>query len=53
QKSFCGLNYPKLKNIKKIYDPDDLFFGNAAVGSEAWVQDGAGRLCRSTPPHSQ
>lgn len=51
KKSFYGANYPKLKGIKKMYDPQDLFFGNTAVGSEDWAQDGAGRLCRIKPQH--
>ncbi|KAI1138398.1 FAD binding domain protein [Hypoxylon sp. FL0543] len=47
QQSFYGANYAKLKRIKKIYDPQDLFFANTAVGSEVWVPDADGRLCRN------
>ena len=47
QQSFYGANYARLRSIKKAYDPQDLFFANTAVGSEAWVPDGDGRLCRS------
>ncbi|KAI0901030.1 FAD binding domain protein [Annulohypoxylon nitens] len=47
QKTFYGANYAKLKSIKKVYDPLDLFFANTGVGSEAWAPDGDGRLCRS------
>ena len=47
QQSFYGVNYDRLRSIKKVHDPQDLFFANTAVGSEAWVLDGDGRLCRS------
>jgi hypothetical protein len=47
QQSFYGANYAKLRSIKKAHDPQDLFFANTAVGSESWVSDGDGRLCRS------
>ncbi|KAJ5521264.1 hypothetical protein N7527_005379 [Penicillium freii] len=47
QSAFYGTNYDRLRRIKKIYDPKNLFFANTAVGSEAWTQDGDGRLCRS------
>ncbi|KAI0010208.1 FAD binding domain protein [Xylariaceae sp. FL0662B] len=48
QKSFYGDNYDRLTRVKKTYDPQDLFFANTAVGSEAWVPDSDGRLCRSS-----
>ncbi|KAL8735469.1 MAG: hypothetical protein Q9181_002812 [Wetmoreana brouardii] len=47
QAQFYGSNYPALKSIKKKYDPDDLFYATAAVGSEAWTVAEDGRLCRS------
>lgn len=43
QVTFFGQNYAKLKSIKKIYDPDDLFIVGAGVGSEDWDEQG---LCR-------
>ena len=46
QQSFYGANYAQLKSVKKKYDPTDLFYANTAVGSEAWVPDASGRLCR-------
>ncbi|KAI0446173.1 FAD binding domain protein [Xylaria telfairii] len=45
--SFYGANYGKLEAIKKKYDPHDLFYANTAVGSDAWIPDTDGRLCRA------
>ncbi|KAJ6506705.1 FAD-binding domain-containing protein [Mycena sanguinolenta] len=41
--TFFGPNYAKLTEIKKTYDPEDLFIVGAGVGSERWDQWG---LCR-------
>lgn len=54
QESFYGGNYPRLTEIKRKWDPNDVFYAVTAVGSERWkVQDGDlgfetanGRLCR-------
>jgi hypothetical protein len=54
QESFYGGYYPRLSEIKKKWDPKDLFYATTAVGSERWkVEDGNqgvqtqnGRLCR-------
>lgn len=54
QAAFYGSHYPRLLEIKKKYDPKQLFYAPTAVGSEGWeVQDGEqgtqtqnGRLCR-------
>ncbi|KAF2645835.1 FAD/FMN-containing isoamyl alcohol oxidase-like protein MreA [Massarina eburnea CBS 473.64] len=54
QESFYGIQYPKLLQLKKKWDPKSVFYGPTAVGSEEWeVQDGDqgtqtqnGRLCR-------
>ncbi|KAK4120694.1 FAD-binding domain-containing protein [Parathielavia appendiculata] len=46
QAAFYGHNYPRLKQIKKRYDPDGVFYGLTSVGSEEWSADAAGRLCR-------
>ncbi len=52
QKAFFGENYPRLLEIKKKYDPKDVFYAVTAVGSENWAVksvDGLttenGRLC--------
>jgi len=54
QSSFYGSHYPRLLEIKKKWDPTDVFYATTAVGSEFWeVRDGGqgiqtqnGRLCR-------
>ncbi|KAJ5215361.1 isoamyl alcohol oxidase [Penicillium cinerascens] len=48
QEAFYGPNYNRLLAIKKKYDPDDSFYAHTAVGSEKWVQESDGRLCRAT-----
>ncbi|KAI4126029.1 MAG: hypothetical protein LQ338_003968 [Usnochroma carphineum] len=47
RKQFYGPNYSKLRQIKKEYDPQDLFYVTAGVGSEAWRVAEDGRLCRA------
>ncbi|KAF8528284.1 FAD-binding domain-containing protein [Gautieria morchelliformis] len=43
QTTFFGPNFARLSEIKKKYDPEDLFIVGAGVGSENWDSDG---LCR-------
>jgi Berberine and berberine like len=38
--TFFGPNYPRLENIKAIYDPNDLFIVPVGVHSEFWDSDG-------------
>ncbi|KAL4744870.1 hypothetical protein BDW72DRAFT_212044 [Aspergillus terricola var. indicus] len=47
QSQFFGENYAALSAIKRKYDPQSLFYGNALVGSEEWVAGSDGRLCRA------
>ncbi|KAK8108106.1 uncharacterized protein PG998_010119 [Apiospora kogelbergensis] len=47
QENFYGENYGRLKNIKDALDPTGVLYARTAVGSEDWVQDGQGRLCRA------
>ncbi|KAL1920724.1 uncharacterized protein VTP21DRAFT_1101 [Calcarisporiella thermophila] len=39
QKSYFGDNYPRLKAIKKMVDPNELFTCWHCVGSEEWTDD--------------
>ncbi|PBK73639.1 FAD-binding domain-containing protein [Armillaria solidipes] len=41
--TFFGPHYPRLEDIKRRYDPKDLFIVAAGVGSDKWDKDG---LCR-------
>ena len=40
-----GSNYDRLLDIKHKHDPDHLFYGHFAVGSDEFTVDGSGRLC--------
>jgi hypothetical protein len=40
QQEFWGENYKRLLEIKRKYDPEDLFFCHHCVGSERWSTDG-------------
>ena len=40
QVTFYGSNYARLKSIKVIYDPNDLFIVPTGVRSEYWDADG-------------
>ncbi|KAI2616725.1 hypothetical protein GGR54DRAFT_631514 [Hypoxylon sp. NC1633] len=46
QTSFYGANYPRLSQIKDLYDAHGLLYARTAVGSERWAEDGDHRLCR-------
>lgn len=55
QQAFWGKNYPRLLELKKKYDPTELFYAYHGVGSEGWVvkdngivgvQSTDGPLCR-------
>ncbi|OQE00370.1 hypothetical protein PENVUL_c053G00023 [Penicillium vulpinum] len=48
QEAFYGPNYNRLLAIKNKYDPKSNFYAHTAVGSEKWVQESDGRLCRAT-----
>ncbi|KAJ6014301.1 FAD binding domain protein [Penicillium herquei] len=46
QSEFYGAHYDQLQAIKDKYDPDQLFYGRTGVGSDRWVENDDGRLCR-------
>ncbi|KAI9928674.1 hypothetical protein ASPWEDRAFT_36444 [Aspergillus wentii DTO 134E9] len=48
QEAFYGPNYDRLLSIKQKYDPEGQFYAHTAVGSEKWVEEDDGRLCRAT-----
>lgn len=48
QEVFYGSNYADLLSIKHKYDPDDIFWGKTAVGSEGWEIRDDGRLCKAS-----
>jgi hypothetical protein len=47
QRAFYGENYARLLLIKKKYDQEHIFYAETAVGSEDWVAEPDGRLCRA------
>lgn len=47
QSVFYGTNYGRLNMVKDSYDPFHLFYAVTAVGSEYWVPQKDGRLCKA------
>lgn len=47
QHVFYGPTYDELNRIKDEYDPFHTFFATTAVGSEYWVSQADGRLCKA------
>ncbi|KAK8055320.1 FAD-binding domain-containing protein [Apiospora rasikravindrae] len=55
QQAFFGSNYPRLLEVKRAWDPWQLFWAPTTVGSEGWEVEAVdgypnsqnGRLCRS------
>lgn len=43
QQVFWGSNYPRLLNIKRKWDPKDIFMCKPCIGSERWNAEG---ICR-------
>ncbi|KAI1649359.1 uncharacterized protein F4817DRAFT_363693 [Daldinia loculata] len=46
--NFYGANYASSLSIKDKYDPNSLFYGLTAVGSDRWTVQPDGRLCRTS-----
>ena len=44
---FYGKNYDRLLSIKDKYDPNHMFYATTAIGSDYWVQQADGRLCKA------
>lgn len=47
KRDFYGVNYDRLLSIKTKYDPNHIFYGLTAVGSDYWVEKDDKRLCRA------
>ncbi|KAI0112949.1 FAD-binding domain-containing protein [Daldinia grandis] len=48
QQSFWGDNYDRLLKIKRVVDPDDVFWCHPCVGNDRWEEVGY-QLCRVGP----
>ena len=46
-KDFYGANRYKLEDIKRRYDPLSVFYCPTCIGSEDWVENAEGVLCRA------
>jgi hypothetical protein len=46
--AYFGNKYEILREIKKKYDEHDIFYAPTAVGSDEWLVEKDGRLCRKT-----
>ncbi|KAK3292174.1 uncharacterized protein B0H64DRAFT_364894 [Chaetomium fimeti] len=46
REEYYGPNYERLLGVKRRHDPDAALYGLASVGSDRWVPQADGRLCR-------
>ena len=47
QHAFWGSNYPRLYSIKKAVDPEGVFYATETPGSEDWIVESDGALCKA------
>lgn len=50
KEDYYGNNYVQLKEVKRKWDPESLFYAKTGVGSEEWGVNEEGRLCRVCEP---
>jgi hypothetical protein len=48
EQTFYGQHYERLLDIKKRYDPTGTFYALGAVGSDSWILESGGRICRAS-----
>ena len=47
KEEFYGENWDILRSVKRKWDSKDLFYATTAVGSDVWMFEQDGRLCRA------
>lgn len=47
QEEFFGQNYAELKELKAKWDSSSVFYVDKGVGSDSWIVQADGRLCRA------
>ena len=45
--NFYGTHYARLDSIKRLLDPEGVFYCPTCVGSDGWVQQKNAQLCRA------
>ncbi|EGP89034.1 unnamed protein product [Zymoseptoria tritici ST99CH_1A5] len=45
--NFYGTHYARLESIKRLLDPEGVFYCPTCVGSDGWLQQDNGQLCRA------
>ncbi|KAA8567448.1 hypothetical protein EYC84_010461 [Monilinia fructicola] len=46
-RDYYGESLSRLEQVKRTYDSNDVFYCQTCVGSERWIEDITGRLCRT------